>query len=254
MVTDISTILGLKVPVIVQIGRRRLSMDDVLALGPGAILELDKKADGDLDLLVNNKIIGEGAAVKVGENFGVRISSMGMRIVYFYGAMVPKHVLAAFITFADSPFYPTYERVRLILPGTPLEDQQLASHIAALTAGQQRAAQRQAATVAQATIATQVHQALDRHADFAAQVALDHELADFGAQALDFRLGQVADLGGRRHAGGVADELGTGTADAVDALQPDPDVLLGRQVDTCNTRHARISNWLVGRKGLLPAE
>src|SRR5690606_27751993 len=64
-----------------------------------------------------------------------------------------------------------------------------------------------------------------------------------------FRLGQVADLGVRRHARGLADELGTGTADAVDALQPDPDVLLGRQVDTCNTRHARISNWLVDREG-----
>lgn len=55
-----------------------------------------------------------------------RISSMGIRIVYFYGAMVPKHFLAAFITFADHVFYPTYERVRLFLPGTPLEDQQMA--------------------------------------------------------------------------------------------------------------------------------
>ncbi|MCK9495980.1 MAG: cytochrome c oxidase assembly protein [Dehalococcoidia bacterium] len=55
-----------------------------------------------------------------------RIRSMGLRIVYFYGAMVPKHILAAFITFADAPFYPTYERVRLFLPGTPLQDQQLA--------------------------------------------------------------------------------------------------------------------------------
>ncbi len=55
-----------------------------------------------------------------------RISSMGMRILYFYGAMVPKHILAAFITFADHVFYPTYERVRLFLPGTPLEDQQMA--------------------------------------------------------------------------------------------------------------------------------
>src|SRR5690606_6801978 len=115
------------------------------------------------------------------------------------------------------------------------------------------AAQGQAATVAQAAIAGQVHQTLDRHADFATQVAFDHELADFGAQALDFRLGQVTDLGARGHAGRLADELRTGTADAVDALQPDPDVLLGRQVDTCNTRHARISNWLAAEM-VVPAE
>ena len=55
-----------------------------------------------------------------------RIRSMGLRIVYFYGAMVPKHILAAFITFADEVFYPTYENVRLFLPGSPLEDQRLA--------------------------------------------------------------------------------------------------------------------------------
>src|SRR5690606_21568752 len=106
------------------------------------------------------------------------------------------------------------------------------------------AAQREAAAMAQAAVAGQVHQALDRHADLAAAVALDHVLADLGAQALDFGLGQVTDLGVRGHAGGFADLLRTGTADAVDALQPDPDVLLGRQVDTCNTRHARISNSL----------
>src|SRR5690606_3805281 len=96
------------------------------------------------------------------------------------------------------------------------------------------AAQRQAAAMAQAAVAAEIHQALDRHADFAAQVALDDVLADFGARALDFRLGQVADLGGRAHARRFTDLLGTGTANAVDALQPDPDVLLGRQVDACN--------------------
>src|SRR5690606_28885270 len=101
------------------------------------------------------------------------------------------------------------------------------------------AAQRQAAAVAQAAVAGQVHQALDGHADLAAEVALDHVLADFGAQALDFRLGQVADLRRRVDAGSLAKLPGTGTANAVDALQPDPDMLLGRQVDTCNTRHAR---------------
>jgi flagellar motor switch protein FliN/FliY len=77
MATDLQTILRLTVPVIVQVGRRRLPMDDVLALGPGAILDLSKPAEEDLELLVNNKVIGKGAAVKVGENFGIRITSIG---------------------------------------------------------------------------------------------------------------------------------------------------------------------------------
>jgi flagellar motor switch protein FliN len=77
MPTDLQTILKLTVPVIVQVGERRVPMEDVLALGPGAILELSKSAEDELDLLVNNKVIGKGVAVKVGENFGIRIASIG---------------------------------------------------------------------------------------------------------------------------------------------------------------------------------
>lgn len=77
MPADIQTILKLTVPVIVQIGERRLPLDDVLALGPGAILELNKPSDEDLELLVNNKKIGRGVVVKVGENWGIRINRIG---------------------------------------------------------------------------------------------------------------------------------------------------------------------------------
>jgi flagellar motor switch protein FliN len=77
MTTDLKTILKLRVPVIVRVGQRHMPMDDVLALGPGAILEMDKPADEELDLLINNKAIGSGTAVKVGENFGIRITAIG---------------------------------------------------------------------------------------------------------------------------------------------------------------------------------
>lgn len=73
---ELTTILKLSVPVIVQVGERRLAMDSVLALGPGTLIELDKPWDSPLDLLVNNKVIGKGEAVKVGENFGIRILSI----------------------------------------------------------------------------------------------------------------------------------------------------------------------------------
>lgn len=77
MPRDIHTILKLQVPVIVRLGERRMALDDVLALGPGAIIELPKPADHPLDLLVNNKAIGKGVAVKVGENFGLRVAAIG---------------------------------------------------------------------------------------------------------------------------------------------------------------------------------
>jgi flagellar motor switch protein FliN/FliY len=48
-----------------------------MRLGPGAIIEFSKSSDEPLDLLINNKVIGAGEAVKVGENFGLRITQVG---------------------------------------------------------------------------------------------------------------------------------------------------------------------------------
>jgi flagellar motor switch protein FliN len=77
MPADIREILTLEVPVVVQIGERRMPLQEVLALTPGAIVELTKPADEELEVLVNNKAIGVGMAVKVGENFGVRLTYIG---------------------------------------------------------------------------------------------------------------------------------------------------------------------------------
>ncbi len=77
MASDIRAILKLEVPVIVVLGQRSLHLTDVVGLAPGSIIELPKKADEELELLANNKVIGTGRAVKVGENFGIRISFIG---------------------------------------------------------------------------------------------------------------------------------------------------------------------------------
>lgn len=73
---DVQSILKLSVPVIVRLAHRPMALDDVLALGPGALLELPKDAEEPLDLMVNNKAIGQGTAVKVGENFGLRVTAI----------------------------------------------------------------------------------------------------------------------------------------------------------------------------------
>lgn len=74
---DLSSILRLEVPVIVRLGQRSMTVNEVLSLVPGAIIEIPKSAEDELDLLVNNKQIGVGSAVKVVENFGIRISYIG---------------------------------------------------------------------------------------------------------------------------------------------------------------------------------
>jgi flagellar motor switch protein FliN/FliY len=70
-------ILRLEVPLVVRLGERKLGLQEVVSLLPGAILELPKNAEEELEILVNNRVIGRGAAVKVGENFGIRITAIG---------------------------------------------------------------------------------------------------------------------------------------------------------------------------------
>lgn len=77
MPTDLNAILRIEVPVIVQIASRDMRVRDVANLAPGAIIELPKLADEDLEILVSNQPIGLGTAVKVGENFGIRVTQIG---------------------------------------------------------------------------------------------------------------------------------------------------------------------------------
>jgi flagellar motor switch protein FliN/FliY len=50
---------------------------EVLRLGSGAIIEFSKSSEQPLELLVNNVVIALGEAVKIGENFGLRIRQVG---------------------------------------------------------------------------------------------------------------------------------------------------------------------------------
>jgi flagellar motor switch protein FliN/FliY len=71
---ELERILRLRVPVIVQLAEREMPISAVRDLSVGAIIEFEKSVDSTLDLLVNNRLIGQGRCVKVGENFGLLIS------------------------------------------------------------------------------------------------------------------------------------------------------------------------------------
>jgi len=74
---ELKRILRLQVPVIVKLAERKLLLSEVMRLGVGAIIEFIKSSEEPLELLINNKPIGVGEAVKVGENFGLRIKQIG---------------------------------------------------------------------------------------------------------------------------------------------------------------------------------
>jgi flagellar motor switch protein FliN/FliY len=74
---EIRRILSLEVPVIVQLAERAMFMSEVLELNVGSVIEFEKRFDAELSLIVTNRCIGLGHAVKVGENFGLRVTRIG---------------------------------------------------------------------------------------------------------------------------------------------------------------------------------
>ncbi len=74
---ELRRILRMQVPVLVNLAERDLSLHSVLRWTPGSIIEFDKPADSELRLVIANKPIGFGHAVKVGENFGLRVAVIG---------------------------------------------------------------------------------------------------------------------------------------------------------------------------------
>src|SRR5579872_2079456 len=101
---------------------------------------------------------------------------------------------------------------------------------------------RQPAAVTQATIATEVHQALDVDAYLATKIALDHVVAiDHFADLQHFLVGQLTDATVGRNLHLLHDLGGSLRADAVDILKRDQHALVGRDVHTGNTGHELLS-------------
>lgn len=73
---NIDLLMDVDLPVSIELGRTKLSIAEILALGPGSVVELNKLAGEPVDLLVNNKPVAKGEVVVVDENFGLRITQL----------------------------------------------------------------------------------------------------------------------------------------------------------------------------------
>jgi flagellar motor switch protein FliN/FliY len=62
-----------------ELGRRTMRLGELLRLGAGAIVDLDRRADAPVDLYVNGRLIARGEIVAVDERFGVRITEVVAR-------------------------------------------------------------------------------------------------------------------------------------------------------------------------------
>ncbi len=60
----------------VEVGRSKILLRDLLKMGEGYVIELDKIAGEPLDLYVNNRLIAKGEAVLVDDKFGIRLTEV----------------------------------------------------------------------------------------------------------------------------------------------------------------------------------
>ncbi|MHC4267031.1 MAG: flagellar motor switch protein FliN [Planctomycetota bacterium] len=73
---NMDLLMDVHIPVLVELGKTEMLMRDVLALTPGAIIELDSLAGEPVRITVRGKIIAYGEVVVVDENFGVKITKI----------------------------------------------------------------------------------------------------------------------------------------------------------------------------------
>jgi len=70
----LSVLHDLTMPVAIELGRTRMSVQEILGLGRGAVIQLDRLAGEPIDVFVGDRRFAEGEVVVVGEQFGVRVS------------------------------------------------------------------------------------------------------------------------------------------------------------------------------------
>jgi flagellar motor switch protein FliN/FliY len=74
---EVQRILAISVPLAVMLAERYMPIESILEVTAGTIVEFDVPFDSDLTLEVAGRPIAQGQAVKIGENFGIRISRIG---------------------------------------------------------------------------------------------------------------------------------------------------------------------------------
>jgi len=73
---NLDMILDIPLRVTVELGRTKMVVSELLNLGQGSVIELNKLAGEPMEVLVNDKLVARGEAVVVNEKFGVRLTDI----------------------------------------------------------------------------------------------------------------------------------------------------------------------------------
>ncbi len=74
--TDLDMILDIPVQLVVQLGRTKIAIKNLLQLAQGSVVELDGLAGEPMDVLVNGCLIAQGEVVVVNDKFGIRLTDV----------------------------------------------------------------------------------------------------------------------------------------------------------------------------------
>jgi flagellar motor switch protein FliN/FliY len=75
-VNSMEILLDIPLEISAELGRTRMIISDLLQLGQGSVIELNKLAGEPLEILVNQKLIARGEVVVVNEKFGIRLTDI----------------------------------------------------------------------------------------------------------------------------------------------------------------------------------
>ncbi|HTV74582.1 MAG TPA: flagellar motor switch protein FliN [Candidatus Acidoferrales bacterium] len=73
---NLDLLMNVSLAVSVELGRCTMSVRDVLQLGTGSLVSLDRAAGAPVDVLVNQKLVARGEIVAIDERFGVRVTEL----------------------------------------------------------------------------------------------------------------------------------------------------------------------------------
>ncbi len=73
---DLEAVFDVPVQVSAVLGRARMEINDLLKIGPGTVLELDRKVGEAIDIYVNNRLVARGEVVLVEEKLGVTMTEI----------------------------------------------------------------------------------------------------------------------------------------------------------------------------------
>ncbi len=74
--SNLDFIFDIPLEVSVELGRTKMLIKDLLLLGQGSVIELNKMAGEPIEILVNQKLVARGEVVVVNEKFGVRLTDI----------------------------------------------------------------------------------------------------------------------------------------------------------------------------------